>query len=178
MITCVHCKQEKPDNEFYNDKQKKTGKKPRCKPCDGLSRDKEKRRKYEREYWSGDRAAKKRAQVLASHYRNVEHYKKVRRQYLDTEAGKAKHRQYSAERRARLKNAFVEVVDFLEKYNEQNGLCYLCGVFFEMKDMEGDHIHPIAKGGEHSRENIAMACVYCNRSKGAKLLEELTYQMD
>jgi len=35
-----------------------------------------------------------------------------------------------------------------------------------------DHIVPIARGGKHVRENLCVACVSCNLSKGPKLLTE------
>lgn len=35
-----------------------------------------------------------------------------------------------------------------------------------------DHIKPLAKGGLHTISNLTIACVSCNCSKGAKLLEE------
>ncbi len=37
---------------------------------------------------------------------------------------------------------------------------------------EVDHIHPVARGGDDSLENLCCACKTCNRSKGAKLLSE------
>lgn len=35
-----------------------------------------------------------------------------------------------------------------------------------------DHVVPIARGGKHVRENLVVACVSCNLSKGPKLLTE------
>lgn len=35
-----------------------------------------------------------------------------------------------------------------------------------------DHIVPISRGGANSLDNIAMACVHCNSSKGNKTLDE------
>jgi hypothetical protein len=48
--------------------------------------------------------------------------------------------------------------------------CAYCG------DTEGpfdlDHILPWSRGGQHSAENLTVACATCNRSKGAKTPEE------
>lgn len=37
---------------------------------------------------------------------------------------------------------------------------------------ECDHIHPVSRGGLTFMENLATACKPCNRSKGAKTLDE------
>ena len=38
--------------------------------------------------------------------------------------------------------------------------------------LEIDHIIPLAKGGITSEDNLQTLCWKCNRSKGAKLIEE------
>lgn len=38
--------------------------------------------------------------------------------------------------------------------------------------LQCDHIEPVSRGGSHSDENLTTACEPCNRSKGAKTLEE------
>lgn len=177
-MICKHCGEDKPESEFYNDKSKPTGKKPRCKPCDLLSRDKAKRAKYEAEYWSHpDRVEKKKMHVRASMKKNKEKYAEKRRAYLKTEEGSAVYRKYTQKRYAMAKQAFVEDVDSYEIFKEQDGVCYLCKGKFKFKEMELDHVHPIAKGGLHEKKNCKMACARCNRSKGSKTLEELSYQM-
>lgn len=177
-MICKKCGKEKPESEFYNDKSKSTGKKPRCKPCDLLSRDKEKRAKYESEYWSHpERAERKRNHVRASMEKNKDRYAKKRREYLRTDAGAAVYRRYTQKRYALVKNAFVEDVNPYDIFKEQGGVCYLCGNKFDFKKMELDHVYPIARGGLHEKANCKMACAHCNRSKGSKTLEELSYQM-
>jgi 5-methylcytosine-specific restriction endonuclease McrA len=47
--------------------------------------------------------------------------------------------------------------------------CQWCGA----KDgLEIDHIVPISRGGSSDDDNLQVLCVPCNRSKGAKTLEE------
>lgn len=48
--------------------------------------------------------------------------------------------------------------------------CTYCGE--RGKKLQCDHIVPVARGGSHSDENLTTACEPCNRSKGAKMLEE------
>jgi hypothetical protein len=55
--------------------------------------------------------------------------------------------------------------------HERDGAtCQYCGC----KDgpFHLDHIVPWAMGGEHSPENLTVACAQCNWSKGSKTLEE------
>lgn len=174
-MRCKHCKKDKLESDFYNDKSKPSGKKPRCKPCDKLSRDPKKRREYEAVYWSDpDRARKKKAQVRESMSKNKVAYAEKRRAYLKTEAGIAMHRKQTQKRYATKKLAFIENVSPVELFNEQCGICYICKGNFLFKEMELDHVHPISKGGLHEKVNCKMACRHCNRSKGVKSLEEMS----
>lgn len=54
------------------------------------------------------------------------------------------------------------------KYEEQGGICPVCGKHFELDEMEADHIVPWSKGGKTEYSNLQMLCRSCNRSKGAK----------
>ena len=177
-MLCKHCGKDKPDSEFYNDKSRPNGKKPRCKPCDLLSVDKKRRREYEKKYWSEPvKKEEKKQRVKKIMERNKERYAEVRRKYLKTDAGIAMHRKQTQKRYALKKAAFVEDVNPMDLYKEQGGVCYICKGSFEFKQMELDHVFPIARGGKHKKDNCKMACRHCNRSKGSKTLEELSYQM-
>lgn len=177
-MICKKCGEDKDSGYFYNDKSKPSGKKPRCKDCDKLSMDKENRREYEKNYWSDpDRKEKKRQMVRVSMEKNKAAYAEKRREYLKTDAGIAMYRKQTQKRYSMTKAAFVEDVNPMELFIEQGGVCYLCKSTFSFKEMELDHVHPIARGGKHERSNCKMACVRCNRSKGSKTLEELSYQM-
>lgn len=177
-MKCVHCGKCKDSSFFYNDKSKPSGKKPRCKECDKLSRNVEKRRAYEKEYWSHpDRIEKRRKQSRDTMKRHAERYAKRRKEYLKTDEGSAMYRRYTQKRYALRKAAFVEDVCPMQLYEDQGGVCYLCKGTFDFKSMELDHVKATAKGGKHEKKNCKMACRRCNRSKGSKSLEELSYQM-
>lgn len=53
-------------------------------------------------------------------------------------------------------------------YTKQKGICPICGQYFDIKDMEGDHITPWHEGGKSTVENLQMLCKNCNRTKGGK----------
>lgn len=54
--------------------------------------------------------------------------------------------------------------------SEHGEVCFYCGS--TEGPFELDHIIPWSRGGDHSVENLVVACRPCNRSKGAKTLEE------
>jgi hypothetical protein len=77
-------------------------------------------------------------------------------------------------RRVRMKNAFVESVDYLTVFEKNNWICQLCNrPVSKLRDKRLvdsaslDHIIPISKGGEHSYANTQLAHLSCNLIKGA-----------
>lgn len=55
-----------------------------------------------------------------------------------------------------------------KKYEEQKGICPICGEHFEIDEMEGDHIIAWKDGGKTDYNNLQMLCKKCNRTKGGK----------
>lgn len=178
LLTCKKCEKTLDESNFYNDRSKPSGKKPRCKSCDKLSIDKNRRREYEKKYWSEpSRREKKKEQIKKSMIKNMDNHKRKRKEYLLTENGINTQRKAGQVTRCKKANAYIEHVDPLELYQEQNGVCYMCLEQFDFKSMEMDHVIPISKGGKHEISNVKMCCPECNKKKGAKLLEELSYQV-
>lgn len=62
-------------------------------------------------------------------------------------------------------------------YKEQNGLCNACGINFEIRNLEIDHIIPKSKGGGDYYENYQLLCSNCNRIKGGKPMEYLRLKL-
>lgn len=56
-------------------------------------------------------------------------------------------------------------------YDRDHGTCHLCGERRPFDDFHLDHITPLARGGTHTADNLAVACPSCNMSKGARILE-------
>ncbi|QEK00251.1 HNH endonuclease family protein [Treponema phagedenis] len=50
-------------------------------------------------------------------------------------------------------------------YEKQKGMCKKCNKYFEIEEMEGDHIVPWKDGGKTIDENLQMLCKKCNRIK-------------
>ena len=53
-------------------------------------------------------------------------------------------------------------------YERQKGICVKCGKFFELSQMEADHITPWHEGGKTIEENCQMLCKHDNRIKSGK----------
>lgn len=53
-------------------------------------------------------------------------------------------------------------------YEQQKGICRLCGKPFAYELMEADHILPWVKGGRTTLDNCQMLCQECNRRKSGK----------
>ncbi len=58
-----------------------------------------------------------------------------------------------------------------EKLEYYNYCCMYCGEPLN-GEYDIEHIIPLSRGGTNSPENIGVACRHCNRSKGAKTVEE------
>lgn len=86
------------------------------------------------------------------------------------EAHPEKWRLYASTRRARKRGASIGVIDYDAILAAHGMICHLCGGEIEDGDLHYDHVIPLAKGGEHSNENIRPSHAFCNRSKGARLM--------
>ena len=49
---------------------------------------------------------------------------------------------------------------------------YACSYCGSDRDLQGDHILPLSRGGSNAFDNVATACKACNRAKSSKTLQE------
>lgn len=61
-------------------------------------------------------------------------------------------------------------IDRASVIERDGGVCHICGAQPEGADLTIDHVVPLAKGGTHTYENLAVACLSCNCRKGARLV--------
>lgn len=52
-----------------------------------------------------------------------------------------------------------------EQFEKQEGKCPSCKKFFDLQEMEADHITPWSQGGRTDKSNCQMLCRECNRRK-------------
>lgn len=67
----------------------------------------------------------------------------------------------------------LEPVDYSQVRSLADGLCHIC--LFPMDGDRGhvDHVVPIARGGAHAMDNLALAHSRCNGRKSDTLISEL-----
>lgn len=93
------------------------------------------------------------------------------------EAKKRQRRISRSKRRARMRATKVEPIDPFDIFDRDNWQCYICGTptpkdkrgTFSDNAPELDHIVPLAKGGTHTRDNVACACRQCNHKKSDEM---------
>lgn len=187
MKTCSSCKQDKPTDDFANNKSSPDGLDYYCREC--------KRAKYlarkeaacskARELYS-----EKREDILAHkkqyYLENKESKQEYNQEYYEYNRNKIrqqqaqwsknnpdKKREHSARRRALIMNATVDMPD-----NYWQILLDTFGPFCmnpECKNedpvLTHDHVIPLAKDGEHSLRNSQILCSRCNSSKGTKTID-------
>lgn len=71
------------------------------------------------------------------------------------------------------KEKFLSIRAFTDKqkreaYERQKGICAKCGEYYQLNEMEADHITPWCEGGKTIAENCQMLCKMDNRVKSAK----------
>lgn len=85
-------------------------------------------------------------------------------------------REANKRRKARLRGAtHIERVDLVRIYEAFHGQCGICHdpKPINWTDLHFDHIRPLARGGQHTAENLQPAHAVCNLRKCARLPEEM-----
>jgi len=136
---------------------------------------KEKLKEKQRNYYENNKE-----NVFKSNKRWIENNKEksylIKQKYYQTEKGKLSRQRIKCRRRARERNIIntltsKEWLDILEAYNYR---CAYCGVEFNCENLPTkDHVIPISRGGNNTKENVVPACKSCNCKKFNKLLSEM-----
>lgn len=99
--------------------------------------------------------------------------------YRQSDQGKLMIRQGRHLRRARMLNAYTELVDPLVIAKRDKYKCHICrkriNMNLDCKDKYSatmDHLIPLSLGGDHSYANIRLAHRSCNSSKGNRAVNE------
>jgi 5-methylcytosine-specific restriction endonuclease McrA len=148
------------------------------------------REKGRREY----REHKERVVARLARCRKTEKYRLRINRRLKTPAGRAIHKRYISkpEVQARLKlrrsmpsRKFVAASlqakrrgatalimtkeDWIEALDRFGNACAYCG---STSKLTVEHMQPLSRGGQHSRDNVVPACARCNTQKRARTLDE------
>lgn len=115
-------------------------------------------------------------QLAAEYYQ--EHRETKLQQALEYQANNPEYvRAREARRRARKaeNGGMVTQEELRELFEQQESRCAYCGtlIFFEIeRDVQLEHMTPIAKGGSSDITNLCYACPDCNLSKHDKTVDE------
>ena len=186
MKLCHYCNLEKSLDNFGNDKRVKDGKKNKCNSCHN---------DYMKAYYWQHREVMA-AKALVHHHKNKESANARRRenrlknlereiqhsrqwQKDNPEAANAIKTNWRMKNRVKLQEIAEQRETVIKAGNVPSSHiknlrkmpCNYCGNFIEGQ-MHIDHVVPIAKGGEHSIENLVSACKSCNLSKADKMLDD------
>ncbi|WP_394260803.1 HNH endonuclease [Moraxella boevrei] len=116
--------------------------------------------------------------VQKTHLGMPKKYCKECTEVKNTEAKRRTNRIAKSQRRARIRNTKIENIDPFDIFNQYKWQCYICGVSTpkekrgtcEPNAPELDHVIPLAKGGTHTRENLACCCRTCNNTKSDQII--------
>lgn len=86
-------------------------------------------------------------------------------------------------RRARKRNATVgdtkAIAAWERKWRKnKTNTCHWCKKKTKTIECHADHVHALAKGGEHSVENLVVSCARCNQVKNCKPPEVFNKQLE
>lgn len=171
---CNACKQEKHVTEFYRATRNPDGLDRLCATC-------------ARDQWRGYHKAKlehhramRRAWAKRNHEKVLGHraqYRKKNHEVLRTKrkmydlANPDKRRERVMRRNARKKAAQIGTVDYQRIWDRDKGICWICGTKVDRRNCHFDHVIPLAKGGAHSEENIAVSHSWCNQHKNSRIIK-------
>ena len=135
---------------------------------------------YDRQYnkqWRFDHKETENEKSRQWRIDNKEHAKESDKQYNQTPEGKTSKQRSNTKRIAKEKEIVntltsEEWIDILKKYKFK---CAYCGREFNLFDkLERDHVIPISKNGNNTKENVVPACRSCNAKKYNKLIKPTT----
>lgn len=116
-----------------------------------------------RAYWKNrDKNIARVAQYRTAEREKINERARLRQK---TERGRLKSKHHSAIRRARKRAVSVGPVDLEAIYARDGGRCWICWRSIPLALVHFDHVIPLAKGGEHTAENIRTCCQPCNDRK-------------
>jgi len=155
-LWCNGCEQYKHVTCFAHKIDGPHGYNSRCKKCrkEYNDRHKEQIKVYQTQYDIDSKDSKK------------EYY------YVRFEQKRFDYMQTSAYNKAVKLGVKVEFVNYREIFERDGLTCYLCEQYIDPNDISFDHVIPFSKGGNHTKSNIKICHLSCNKLKGSDILWE------
>ena len=172
MKKCTRCNQLLPITSFHKDSHSKDGIRTRCKTCVNkvtkkyLDSHLEDNKKRNAEYYANnsERIKQKSKEWIAN---NPDRKKQSDKTYQL--ANLDKFRDTWHRRRATINANGKHDISRKEWLKLYSSPCIYCGSY---KNIQADHVIPIARGGTHGIGNLVSACSSCNGSKGKRTITE------
>lgn len=133
-------------------------------------------REMTRAYWrkkNAEESAKKRFKKYITSQKGKIRKLAKDRQYKKSPLGLESAKRNNAKRKRLLANAECTLTfqEWTEIQKAQNHLCFYCKK--PMEKPTQDHVIPVSRGGNHTKENVVAACLPCNLKKGNRLIGEI-----
>ena len=160
---CPACAETKAVGEFGVDRKRKDRLTAYCRPCTAAKshasymRHREARLEQSKAYRSGVRPARQ-ARAREYYKENKAEIDAKHREYYRDDANRDAFRDRVARRRVRQAGAPAEKIDRVGVYDRDGGRCHICGRRCRRDSWHMDHIVPVAAGGAHVYENVAVSC--------------------
>ena len=153
----------------------------------------EERRQINRRYCQTNRDRRRAYQKwLRDNFPEKKRLANRRARLKDVEAFRARTRAYYARNRERIRareQARLESLPSEKRHRNhrkhldhllslQKGMCAACHCPLTASEADVDHIVPKARGGSDDLRNLQVLCGPCNRSKGARLMDEWPGRLD
>lgn len=178
LKVCTKCGLEKSIDDFHVRRRSHDGRMAQCKDCvnarirANYASDPQKKiaktRRYHLDHpeWSKETLR----EWHAAH--REERAAKVRERLATDPEFKEYRREIVArkERERRAQKANTEIVklttqDYADLLEQYGNICWVCEI--DLPRPHWDHVHPLAKGGAHSKDNLRPICNACNTRKSA-----------
>lgn len=176
MKKCSQCNTLKSSEHFHKDTRARSGLQSQCKGCRRpvLTKYYEANSEAIRQQQSEYNQNKERRAEINKHSR-LKHLQ-VRNEYSRKyrQENPEKRREQRRRRRARKLGCLGFVPAGYEQtlWKNQNGTCFYCGDDLEKTGTHEEHKTPLVRGGQHTKDNLCLACPDCNRRKHTKTAPE------
>jgi hypothetical protein len=114
--------------------------------------------------WASEHPEKVAGRIQRWNAENPEKTRAAKQHYKRSDAGRSKARL----RQLRMAGLDAEYLSRQMIWERDSGLCHLCGEPAEPHNWHLDHVIPLARGGSHTYDNVAVSHPSCNLRKGAR----------
>lgn len=147
MKRCCDCKEIKSLSDFNRDKCQYDGYSGKCKSCRKIHIKKWRERNRERYNENWRRSYEKNKQAFIERRNELGNIRRARKYGVTADKD----------------------ITIKKLYERDNGICQICKQACKWEDKSIDHTIPLSKGGSHIWDNVQLAHLSCNVTKGNRI---------